>query len=164
MTMKDKAMNSSLKTINGSEDLQDVDDNRLRSLITFHAAFNQRNLQLMRDIWLNSDEASMNNPAGGIMRGWKNIEAVYNRIFNGGSEVFVEFYDFTMHSTERMFLVTGRERGFFGTADIKIDLSIRTSRVFVREENGWKQLHHHGSIDDPALLKSYQSSLVRNGE
>jgi hypothetical protein len=39
-------------------------------------------------------------------------------------------------------------------------LAIRTTRVFRRVEGAWRQVHHHGSMDDPALLRAYQD-LVR---
>lgn len=153
-------MDNLMKTINGSENLENVVDSKLRALINFYKAFNQRDLKLMQSVWLNTDEASMNNPVGGIMRGWNNIESVYDKIFNGKAKVYVEFYDFTFHSTDNMFLVTGRERGFFEKGNTKIDLVIRTSRVFIKENGDWKQIQHHGSIDNPDLLKKYQDGIL----
>ena len=41
-----------------------------------------------------------------------------------------------------------------------IKLAIRTSRIFKRMDNGWKQVHHHGSIEDPQLLEQYQSAVL----
>jgi hypothetical protein len=149
-----------MTTINGSENLKNIKDSRLEILINFYNAFNNRNMELMQKVWLNSKEASMNNPVGGIMRDWVNIESVYDKIFNGKAKVYVEFYDFTMHSTENMFLVTGRERGFFEKENTKIDLAIRTSRVFIKENVDWKQIQHHGSIENPELLKKYQEAIM----
>ena len=74
--------------------------------------------------------------------------------------MYVEFYDFSLHATEKMFLVTGRERGFFETDDIKMEFAIRTSRVFIKENKDWKQIQHHGSIDNPELLKKYQDAVL----
>jgi hypothetical protein len=153
-------MDSLMTKINGFENLADVENDKLKILISFYKAFNQRDLKLMQSVWLNSDEASMNNPIGGIMRGWNNIESVYDRIFNGKAKVYVEFYEFTFHSTENMFLVTGRERGFFEKGNLKIDLAIRTSRVFIKENGEWKHIQHHGSIDNPDLLKKYQDAIL----
>ena len=34
--------------------------------------------------------------------------------------------------------------------ETRIDLVIRTSRIYRQVEAQWKQSHHHGSIDDPA--------------
>jgi hypothetical protein len=153
-------MDSLMTTINGSENLANVENDKLKILINFYKAFNQRDLKLMQSVWLNSDEASMNNPVGGIMRGWKDIESVYDKIFNGKAKVYVEFYEFTIHSTDNMFFVTGRERGFFEKGDIKIDLAIRTSRVFIKVNGDWKHVQHHGSIDNPDLLKKYQDAIL----
>lgn len=153
-------MGSLMTTINGSENLANVEDLKLSALISFYKAFNQRDLELMKNVWLNTEEASMNNPVGGIMRGWKNIESIYDRIFNGKAKVYVEFYDFTIHSTDDMFLVTGKEKGYFQKGNTKIDLAIRTSRVFIKEKGDWKQIQHHGSIDNPDLLKEYQNAIV----
>lgn len=153
-------MESLLTAINGTENLTHTNDSKMKALISFYKAFNQRDLQLMQNVWLNTEEASMNNPVGGIMRGWNNIKSVYNKIFNGNAKVYVEFYDFTVHSTDNMFLVTGRERGFFEKGNNKIDLAIRTSRVFIKEKDDWKQIQHHGSIDSPELLRKYQNIIL----
>jgi hypothetical protein len=155
-------MESLMTTINGSEDLNNLENEKMNVLIRFYKAFNQRDLKLMKNVWLNSDEASMNNPVGGILRGWENIKMVYDKIFNGKAKVYVEFYDFTVHSTGTMFIVTGRERGFFEKENIKIDLAIRTSRVFIKENEDWKHIQHHGSIDNPDLLKKYQDAILTN--
>ena len=150
-----------MTTINGSENLANVENDKLKGLINFYKAFNQRDMNLMKKVWFNSEEASMNNPVGGIMRGWNNIEHVYDKIFNEKAKVYVEFYDFTIHSTDQMFLVTGRERGYFKKGDKKIELAIRTSRVFIKEGKEWKQIQHHGSIDKPDLLKKYQDAIMK---
>ena len=150
-----------MTTINGSENLSNVENDKLKALINFYKAFNNRDIKLMQKVWLNSKEASMNNPVGGIMRDWNNIESVYDKIFNGNAKVYVEFYDFTLHETENMFFVTGRERGYFENGNTKIELAIRTSRVFIKKDNEWKQIQHHGSIDNPDLLQKYQNAILK---
>jgi len=154
-------MDEIMTTINGSENLGNVKNDKLKALINFYKAFNSRDMKLMQKVWLNSKEVSMNNPVGGIMRDWDNIESVYNKIFNGKAKVYVEFYDFTMHSTDTMFLVTGREKGYFEKGNTKIDLAIRTSRVFIKKGNEWKQIQHHGSIENPDLLRKYQIEILK---
>lgn len=103
----------------------------------------------------------MDNPLGGITRGWEEIQAVYERIFNGSAKVYVEFYDYTIHITNDIFYAVGRERGTLQVGEEQVVLTIRTSRVFQRVGETWKQVHHHGSIDDPGLLKRYQSAILK---
>jgi len=135
----------------------------LEVLSRFYKAFNSRDLQLMAASWLPSDQSSMDNPIGGIRRGWPAILEAYTRIFSGKAEVYVEFYDFSVHHQGTMFFATGRERGYFKLENLSIDLAIRTTRIFVDVHGDWKQIHHHGSIENPELLKNYQSAVLNHG-
>jgi len=109
--------------ITGKETLSEL-ATPLDALINFYAAFNSRNIDLMEDNWLQTDEASMSNPLGGIKREWKNIKDVYKKIFNGDARVYVEFYDYIIHSTADMFIAVGHERGLLETGHSNIKLSI----------------------------------------
>ena len=130
-----------------------------KELSLFYKAFNSRSMPLMEQSWLMGDEISMDNPIGGIRRGWDEIKKGYERIFNGKAEVYVEFYDYTIDKTESMLFATGRERGYFKSGQTEIALAIRTTRIFVLQLGEWKQIHHHGSIDDPQMLEQYQKAM-----
>jgi hypothetical protein len=145
--------------ISGQETEKRLIDEETKALSTFYKAFNERNLELMAQSWLNTNEISMDNPIGGIRRGWKEITTGYERIFDGKAEVYVEFYDYSIHATDEMFFATGRERGFFKTDTEQIDLAIRTTRIFRKVAGKWRQIHHHGSIDRPELLHRYQTAV-----
>lgn len=129
------------------------------ALIDFYNAFNNRDIKKMADNWLQSDEIAMDNPLGGIKRGWEEIKSVYDRIFNGAAKVYVEFYDYTIHEGADIFYAVGRERGKFIISDTTINLAIRTSRIFKLMNGEWKQVHHHGSIEDASLLDRYQRAV-----
>ncbi len=101
----------------------------------------------------------MDNPLGGIRRGWGEIGQVYEKLFNGPARVYVEFYDYTLHESSDMFYAVGRERGHFTLRGETIDLAIRTSRIFRRIGGEWRQVHHHGSIEDGKLLVDYGNAV-----
>lgn len=84
-----------------------------QALVDFYHAFNSGDLEIMSRNWAQSEHISMDNPVGGIKRGWNEIREVYDRIFNGSAEVYVEFYDYTLHEAGEIFFVVGRERGQF---------------------------------------------------
>lgn len=134
----------------------------LRVLIEFYDAFNNRNLEKISQNWAQTNEIVMDNPVGGIKRGWVEIKTVYERIFHGPARVYVEFYDFTLHESENIFYAVGRERGEFRVGETVINLAIRTTRIYKLIDGQWRQVHHHGSIDAPALLAHYQS-VVKGG-
>lgn len=129
------------------------------ALSEFYRAFNNRNLDLMRRNW-HPEECVLNNPLGGIRRGWAEIEPLYSRLFSGSGRVKVVFFDYTIQLSDDLFCATGRERGTFEKNGEELVLAIRTSRVYRRVDGRWLQIHHHGSIEDPELLAQYQAAVL----
>ncbi len=85
----------------------------------------------------------------------------YEKIFNGSGKIYVEFYDYSINETEEMFFAVGWERGSLIIGGQTIKLNIRTSRIFKKLNGIWKQIHHHGSIDNSRLLENYQTIILR---
>jgi len=145
------------EAITGQE--QDFMSEEHKALVAFYKAFNTQNIELMQKNWSSTDGV-MDNPLGGILRGWQDIQEVYKKIFFGKAEVYVEFYDYSIHKRGEMFFVAGRERGHIIKNGKKIELDIRTSRIYAKENGKYKQLHHHGSITDAKLLDTYQKLVM----
>lgn len=131
----------------------------LYALVGFYSAFNTRDLAAMSRNWAQTDDVVMANPLGGVRRGWPAIREVYEKIFLGPALVYVEFYDYTLHQSENLFYAVGRERGYFERDGQRLDLAIRTSRIFRKQNGRWQQVHHHGSMEDPARLDRYQQAV-----
>ncbi len=129
------------------------------ALAAFYRAFNQRDLDAMSHNWSNDAAASMSNPLGGIARGWPALRAVYERIFAGPARVQVAFHDYTLHEAGDFFYAVGRERGTLENDRTQLELAIRTSRLYRRVDGAWRQVHHHGSFDDPELLGAYREAV-----
>ena len=66
--------------ITGNEPQNDLSQ-PLQALAQFYRALNGRDLGLMEQNWDNSKHAAMDNPLGGIKRGWAEIKSVYERLF-----------------------------------------------------------------------------------
>lgn len=147
-----------INTINGTEhDFEQ--DSPHAALNDFYQGFNGRNIAMVSKSWNHNDCVSMSNPLGGIKRGWEEVQHVYETIFLGETEVFVEFYDIHIRTGNDFFIAVGRERGFARRNGKTLELAIRTSRFFVRDDGAWKQYHHHGSMDDPQNLDAYQKMI-----
>jgi len=73
----------------------------------------------------------------------------------------VEFYDYTIVPMDGGFVAIGRERGSVKIKGETLELAIRTSRVYKLVDDEYKQVHHHGSIEDPILLKAYQELVQK---
>lgn len=133
----------------------------LKALIEFYTGFNERNVDNCMQNWASCDDIIMCNPIGGIRIGREAILHGYQRIMQGDTKVYVEFYDYRLIECADAFYAVGRERGFAEHKDVRIELSIRTSRVFRKLNDVWRQVHHHGSIDDPSLLNQYKTFTNR---
>lgn len=130
-------------------------------LETFYHAFNTRNLSLFTQVWLDHPLIQLNNPLGGIMRGAGDIEELYRKVFQGNVFVEVEFHDIILYSSFEYAVFAGRERGTYRIGTNIYPLNIRTTRCFqyIDSKGGWRQVHHHGSIDDSRLLHNYQKAI-----
>lgn len=130
------------------------------ALETFYHALNTRSLDLLRRIWVDDALIQLDNPVGGIVRGMEEIAALYARIFEGPVRVRVELWDIVRYATPAMAVFTGRERGAYERDGASEPLDIRTTRIFrYVEGQGWRQIHHHGSIDDAERLARYQRAV-----
>lgn len=147
--------------ITGNEDPGDF-HRPTQTLAQFYAAINHRDLKEMSANWLPSPDIAMDNPLGGIRRGWEEISAVYEKLFASPAQFRFEFYDYTIHQTSDLFYAVGRERGELTIDGQRMALAIRTSRIYKRVDDVWRQVHHHGSIDDPDMLRDYQNAVLRN--
>jgi ketosteroid isomerase-like protein len=146
--------------VTGAEDCADQRESR-QALAQFYRALDARDLALMQQNWTDSAEAAMDNPLGGIRRGWSEIRPVYEKLFASKGAYRFEFHDYTLHEAGDIFYVVGRERGEIETNGRAMPLAIRTSRIFRREADGkWRQTHHHGSMDDPQMLARYQEAVL----
>lgn len=131
------------------------------ALAQFYRALNSRDIEMMQQNWANSAEAAMDNPLGGIKRGWIEIRTIYEKLFASKGTYQFEFYDYTLHEVGTLFYVVGRERGELDVSGRQMKLMIRTSRIFQKDADArWRQVHHHGSIDDPQMLATYQEAVL----
>jgi ketosteroid isomerase-like protein len=106
-----------------------------------------------------SDEVAIDNPLGGIRRGADVPHKMYEIVFKSPADVYVEFWDYTIDRVGDVFWAIGRERGTYRDGDAVKDLNIRTTRVFRLIDGRWRQVHHHGSIEDAKLLADYQNAV-----
>ncbi len=143
--------------ITGRENPRDLPP-QLQALSEFYAAFNQRDLDKMGQVWAQTDEAVIINPVG-ITRGWEEMRMAYTRLFNAPGTAQVEFYDYSIHADGQFFYAVGRERGEFRHEGTSIPLAARATNVLKSIGGRWRLVHHHASLDDGKTLAAYQQAL-----
>jgi hypothetical protein len=81
----------------------------------------------------------------------------------GPASMRVTFRDFTSTGGPDFHLVVGRERGARNVPGTTLELRIGATRWF-RQQGGIRlQLHHYGSIDEPAPLADYRNTILGHG-
>jgi hypothetical protein len=58
-----------------------------------------------------------------------------------------------------VFWAVGRERGTYVDGGVEKNFNIHTTRIFQLVDGRWRQMHHHGSIEDAKLLADYQNAV-----
>jgi ketosteroid isomerase-like protein len=144
--------------ITGNEDLGDLNRPE-QALAQFYKAFNSRDITMIDANFAASDEVAIDNPLGGIRRGADVPHKMYETVFKSAADVHVEFWDYTIDRVGDVFWAVGLERGTYRDGDAVKDLNIRTTRVFRLIDGRWRQVHHHGSIEDAKLLADYQNAV-----
>jgi hypothetical protein len=130
-------------------------DGAIAALESFYHALNNRDLDTLSAVWSQHELAQLNNPVGGILRSGTAVTDLYRRIFDGGLGLTVTFTDAATYWWSDSVVFAGREIGSYGA---QVPLSIRTTRVF-GYDGRWRQVHHHGSIDQPEELAAYQQAV-----
>jgi hypothetical protein len=100
-------------------DARSGDGSALDALIDFYRAFNARDLAGLATNWEQGDTPSMDNPMGGIRRGWQSISEGYLKLLEGPANVQVTFYDFGSQGGDDWHLFVGREKDTCITPDVK---------------------------------------------
>jgi ketosteroid isomerase-like protein len=144
--------------ITGKEELGDLSQPQ-QALTQFYRAFNSRDLKMIDENFAHSDAVAIDNPLGGIRRGADEPHKMYEGIFKSPADVHVEFWDYTIHRVGDVFWAVGRERGTYHDREAVKDLNIRTTRIFQLVDGRWRQMHHHGSIEDSKLFNDYQNAV-----
>jgi hypothetical protein len=131
-------------------------------LAEFYRAYNCRDLALMQENWAN-DESSIYHQLGGVRRGWEEIRDLYDQTFQGPAGAQMTLHDFKIIRFSDSFTVIGTERGLLRTQKDVLEFRIRTTRLYAWRGGRWRQIHHHGSIEEPELLAQYLT-LVLTGQ
>ena len=159
-TLKAQGMKPIQEPITGNEELGDLSQPQ-QALAQFYRAFNTRDLKMMDENFAHSEEVAIDNPLGGIRRGADEPHKLYEGVFKSPADVHVEFWDYTIHRAGDVFWAVGRERGTYLDGQTVKNLNVRTTRIFLLINGRWRQMHHHGSIEDAKLLGDYQN-VVRS--
>jgi pyrroloquinoline quinone (PQQ) biosynthesis protein C len=149
---------ATLCVINGKE-TQEL-PKEYQALHRYYAALNSGNIEKMKDVWSKEKTTAFTSPLGGIVRTYTEVVQAHEVLFSIPIKIDVEYYDIEITLLENGFSSVGRERGIMIINGKTIDVAFRTSRLFVKENGVYKQLHHHGSFEEVATQEKIMNLLA----
>lgn len=129
-------------------------------LSDYYYALNNANITKMRNNWSKENTVAFTSPLGGIIRTHEDVVASHDELFCSPIDIDVEYYNIEISEMENGFSAVGQERGIMKIADESFNVGFRTSRIFIKEEGQYKQLHHHGSFEDIEVQTKIMQTLA----
>jgi ketosteroid isomerase-like protein len=115
------------------------------------AEFMHGNTQPYGELFSRRADATLANPFGGVARGWDEITMHIDRAasyYQDGDVVEIETIA-SDHSADMGYAIEiERLRARIGRGEVLVDVALRTTTVYRREEAGWTLVHRHA---DPAV-------------
>ncbi len=130
-------MRRAVRSVAIADDLEDV----LAANRAFYDAFEARDLDAMSDLWEHSDRVVCTHPGWATLRGWASVSSSWFALFSGAERL--------------QFILTNPRAVVEGDAAwVTVDENILGNNVggtiaalnvFVRRDQGWAVVAHHGS-------------------
>jgi len=119
----------------------DLDDELVAANAAFYAAFEERDLDAMSEVWLHEDHVVCTHPGWASLHGWAAVAASWFALFQGdGSMQFI------------LTKVTATVRGDLGWVTVDENLisgaqaqTVAAVNLFERHDGRWKLVLHVGS-------------------
>ena len=116
-------------------------DDVLAANASFYEAFERRSLEAMASVWDHGDGVVCVHPGWPILRGWPAVEESWRRIFNGpGRNQFIITNDAVVVLGSIAWVTLDEN-----LVDRTATGTIAATNLFVRDDDGWKLVLHHGS-------------------
>ncbi|MCR4418311.1 MAG: nuclear transport factor 2 family protein [Ignavibacteria bacterium] len=111
----------------------------------YYKAFENFDLQLMSQIWANTDDVVCIHPGWDILVGWEKVREGWSKIFMDDA-----YLKFTLRNTNTIILnnigiVSCIEEIFVSSQDTISQTFVATTNLFKETEDGLKLFYHHSS-------------------
>lgn len=123
----------------------------------YYKAFENFDLELMSQVWANTNDVVCIHPGWEILIGWEKVREGWNKIFMDDS-----FLKFTIRNTNTIILdnigiVSCIEEIFVSAKDTISQTFIATTNLFKETQDGLKLFYHHSS---PVLTNERNLTLT----
>jgi ketosteroid isomerase-like protein len=129
----------------------------------FYAALNHMaagDASAMRDIWVDSADATALHPIGGRDAGSEQVLAAFAQVASLASGGHIRLTDQVIQVGEDLAYEVGNEEGDVTLAGEQVTVNHRVTNIYRYADGEWKMIHHHTDAAPAmqALLKRLQQS------
>ena len=111
----------------------------------FYRAFESLDPQRMEKVWAEDDSIQCGHPGWQILRGRKAVMESWRRIFENTPAIRFMLTDVFVDVRDTIAWVTLYEN-LIGTVEgQKVSVTVLTTNIFEKKQEGWLLIHHHGS-------------------
>jgi ketosteroid isomerase-like protein len=127
------------------------------------AAFVQGNAEMQKPLWSRRDDVTLANPFGPPVRGFDQVFEVADRaaaLLRGGHGHVSDTVSFVETADLAYEVAIERSRARLGDGAEEVDVVLRVTTVFRREEDGWRIVHRHAdTVSGPRSVEALRQSL-----
>jgi len=119
----------------------------------FYKALGTRDLELMKEIWVQDERAGCVHPGWTILRSWENIFQSWENVFDPRDQVDINLSHINLSINKtHAWLTCVQEMVYIKREPSTFNLS-QSTNVFEKNENGWLMILHHAS---PIPIDNYR--------
>lgn len=126
----------------------------LKASQQFYAALNSMlngNAAPLSEIWSHSASVTTMHPVGGRQVGWDSVRDTWAQVAELCTDGQVELAEQIVEVAGDAAYELGIERGRFRLAGEQIHVDGRVTNIYLRDQGGWKIVHHHTDVCAPML-------------
>ena len=113
--------------------------------LAFYEAFSSLEIERMANVWEQSKRATCVHPGWRALFGWEVIRESWENIFSNTALMHFNITGVKVEVQGDVAWVSCVENITTLLEDKAMDFAIQTTNVFVRAEEGWRMVYHHGS-------------------
>ena len=133
------------------KDIKTVFTDSLQAEESFYQAFQNRDIELMKDVWDKSDEVICIHPSASRIYSYELIIASWEQIFSGQEGITIQINEPVYILKQDTAIHYVKEELYLGENNVA---SVLATNIYQQTVNGWKMIAHHAS-------SSYSESKVK---
>lgn len=120
-------------------------ENILEANKKFYVALGDRNIDLMRTVFVRDSRAGCTHPGWVMLRGWDAIMQSWENVFDPEDKLNIKLHNVTVDiKGDTAWVTCIQELTYVRREPVMMNVSVSTN-IFERTESGWLMVIHHAS-------------------